>query len=114
MKRAKNRGKKDNVIYEKHHIFPQSIFGKNNNIVYLEPREHMIVHRLLWKYYGKLYGEDNFRTIKMLKAFWQMSHRKGVKISSKTYQKIKSEYILLRREEAKKWIDNPMKKQRIS
>ena len=32
---------------EKHHIFPVSIFGKNNKVVLLTGREHYIAHALI-------------------------------------------------------------------
>lgn len=38
---------------EKHHIFPISIFGKNNKIVVLTAKEHYIAHALLEKYISK-------------------------------------------------------------
>lgn len=53
---------------EKHHIFPVSIFGKNNKIVVLTGREHYIAHALLEKIYLKRYGLKDQRTYKMLCA----------------------------------------------
>ena len=34
---------------EEHHIFPVSIYGKNDRIVGLTPREQFLVHWLLYK-----------------------------------------------------------------
>lgn len=70
--RFKNRFK-NNGLWEKHHIFPQSIYGKNNNIVLLSPKEHYIAHMLLWKTCKKRYGEYHYRTYKMFYAFNTMS-----------------------------------------
>jgi hypothetical protein len=53
---------------EKHHIFPVSIFGKNNKIVVLTGREHYIAHALLEKIYLKRYGLRDQRTYKMICA----------------------------------------------
>ena len=57
---------------EKHHIFPKSIFGKNNRIVVLTGREHYIAHALLEKIYIKRYGLKDQRTIKMIYAHTYM------------------------------------------
>jgi hypothetical protein len=48
--KAQNRSKKTG-IYEEHHIIMRSIGGDNNieNLVLLSPREHFLIHFLLWK-----------------------------------------------------------------
>jgi len=51
---------------EKHHIFPVSIFGKNDKIVVLTGREHYITHALLEKICRKRYGNDHIFTEKMM------------------------------------------------
>lgn len=61
---------------EKHHIFPISIFGKNNRTVVLTAREHYISHALLEKAFIKRYGLDNIKTQKMIYAFWCMNSQK--------------------------------------
>jgi hypothetical protein len=53
---------------EKHHIFPVSIYGKNNRIVKMTYREHLLSHFLLWRICLGRYGKDNMRTRKMLKG----------------------------------------------
>ena len=58
---------------EKHHIFPVSIFGKNNKIVVLTGREHYISHALLEKIYLKRYGINNWKTKKMIFAYCNMN-----------------------------------------
>jgi hypothetical protein len=58
--------------YENHHIFPESIYGKNKSTVRLTLREHYIAHLLLWKYFKKRYGTHNYRTRKMAQAFYMM------------------------------------------
>lgn len=47
--RARQREKKENEYYEKHHVVPKCIGGSNdeNNIVELTLREHFFAHRLL-------------------------------------------------------------------
>ena len=49
IRRAKTRAMEGIEYTEKHHIFPISIFGKNNKTVKLTFREHYIAHLLLMK-----------------------------------------------------------------
>lgn len=53
---------------EKHHIFPVSLFGKNNRIVVLSGREHYIAHALLEKICIVRYGLEHWKTYKMSAA----------------------------------------------
>lgn len=75
MRKAKNRSVPPES-YEKHHVFPVSIFGKNTYLVKLTPREHYIAHALLCKIFIKRYGKKDQRSVKMIRAFWFM-HSKG-------------------------------------
>jgi hypothetical protein len=59
---------------EKHHVFPESIFGKNRFVVYLTAREHYIAHALLYKGLKRRYGSKDDRTRKMLYAWWRMNN----------------------------------------
>jgi hypothetical protein len=63
--------------YESHHIFPKSIYGNNNKVIYLTIREHYIAHKLLWKLFRKRYGVKDNRTRKMAMAFHFMIYGKG-------------------------------------
>lgn len=58
---------------EKHHVFPTSIFGRNDSTVFLTAKEHFISHFLLWKLCKKRYGINHYKTKKMHFAFNQMS-----------------------------------------
>jgi hypothetical protein len=72
-KKAKNRIEiLERKNYENHHIFPESIYGKNKNIVKLTLREHYIAHHLLWKFFKKRYGTNNHKTRKMAQAYHMM------------------------------------------
>jgi len=62
-------------ICEKHHVFPESIYGKNNYKVKLTPREHYIAHAILYKALTKRYGKMHWKTKKMGHAFWRMQFR---------------------------------------
>lgn len=83
MRKTKNRNLEESTYIEKHHIFPYSIFKINNGrytskyIVKLTAREHFVARHLLWKYYQKKYGDKDYRTKKMLYAFWQMKRLKN-------------------------------------
>lgn len=70
---------------EKHHIFPQSIFGKNKRIVRLTPRQHFVAHKLLHKIFLFRNGENSQRCHKMEKAFCWMQTRNCVKFNSRRY-----------------------------
>ena len=74
IRKADNRTPPDGYT-EKHHIFPKSIFGKNNRIVVLTAREHYIAHALLERICIKRYGDENWKTIKMMYAFSFMNSK---------------------------------------
>lgn len=75
---------------EKHHVFPKSIFGKNNRIVILTAKEHYIAHAFLEKIYIKRYGMRNKNTHKMIRAFFMMNNATSSSqqryINSKLYE----------------------------
>jgi hypothetical protein len=81
------------VYVEKHHIFPESIFGKNKFVVYLTAREHYIAHALLYKALIKRFGPDDARSIKMVHAFLNMHVKSPDHLeryfNSKLYEKLK-------------------------
>lgn len=62
---------------EKHHVFPESIYGKNEFVVSLTHREHYIAHLLLWKMCKNRYGVHNWKTRKMAIAFHMMVYCVG-------------------------------------
>lgn len=61
---------------ERHHIFPQKIYGKhgsgNKRCVYLTAREHYICHALLEKICIQRYGVFHWKTISMTNAHISM------------------------------------------
>jgi len=81
VKKAKNRIV-DLQNYEKHHVFPKSIYGKNDYVVKLTLREHYIAHALLCKIFIKRYGSKDRRSAKMIRAFWFM-HSVGPRQSAR-------------------------------
>jgi len=88
--------KKDTSIYtERHHIFPKSIYGKNDKIVRITAKQHFIAHFLLWKACKKRYGISHIKTIKMGYAFYHMtitSKSTQQRYTSRSYQIIKEWY----------------------
>jgi len=67
MSKAENR--EDLEIFEYHHVFPKSIYGKNKRVVKLTPREHYMSHAMLYRGFVQRYGFKDPRTIKMAYAF---------------------------------------------
>jgi hypothetical protein len=84
IRKAENRTPPEGYT-EKHHIFPKSIFGKNNRIVVLTAREHYIAHALLERICIKRYGVNHWKTIKMTLAHSGMKGNSGY-INSYLYE----------------------------
>ncbi len=83
----------DDTYTEKHHIFPISVFGKNNIVVKLTAKEHFVAHLLLWKDFRKRYGNKNLKTKKMLHAiFLMMASDNNKKNNSRKFSKLREEY----------------------
>ena len=76
IRKAENRSIVEGYT-EKHHVFPKSIFGKNNRLVILTAREHYVAHALLEKIYIKRYGLNRSSTHKMIRAFFMMNGVNG-------------------------------------
>jgi|688.fasta_scaffold240023_2 hypothetical protein len=68
---------------EKHHVFPVSIYGKNNFTVNLTLREHFVAHLLLAKAFIKRYGNNHYKTCKMKNAVHKIVYRLAKKIQGK-------------------------------
>jgi len=93
IRKAENRTPPDGYT-EKHHIFPKSIFGRNNRIVILTLREHYIAHCLLVKAFVKRYGVDNTNTKKMINALWCMSNKNKYS-NSHIYESLRKQVVEL-------------------
>lgn len=93
IRKAENRTLPEGYT-EKHHIFPVSVFGKNNRIVVLTAREHYIAHALLEKICIRRYGLHHYRTHKMIKAFWCMNNKmkESRYVNSHLYESLKNRY----------------------
>lgn len=80
MRIAENRPKDflKNQYYEKHHVFPQAIFGKNKRVVKLTYREHILAHYYIFKFFLNRYGEKDWRTIKMVTPLYYFLSRKEI------------------------------------
>ena len=87
IRKAENRTPPEGYT-ERHHVFPISIYGKNNRIVILTAREHYIAHCLLEKACIKRYGKNHNKSVRMSHAFWSMNSRK-LHINSTLYESSK-------------------------
>jgi hypothetical protein len=90
----------DYICYEKHHILPKCLGGKNEgyNIVLLTPKEHFICHKLLTYIY-----KDNH---KIICAFFMLVHRHSklkYKISSRDYEYLKKIFSISISQHMKEW-----------
>ncbi len=91
IRKAENRTPPESFI-ERHYVFPKGIFGDNNRIVLLTPREHYITHLLLEKIYIKRYGVSDKNTKKMTLACVMMKNR-SEKYNSHLYEQVRVRYI---------------------
>lgn len=71
--RAKDRVLSPDIYVEKHHIYPKSIYGQNQDLVKLTAKEHYIVHLLLWRGLRFKFGTKDKFTKKMAYAFNMMN-----------------------------------------
>lgn len=96
IRNAENRNwKRKNIQFyiEEHHVFPVSIYGKNDRIVGLTPREHFLAHWLLYKICIKRYGVRSNKTFSMGSAFAMMCVTNNLqerKYTSRQYEMIRN------------------------
>lgn len=99
MTSAKKRYTTSDVFYEKHHIFPKSIYGENGYIVKLTLREHYLAHKLLVK---MTTGKNKAKMV--CACFLMMDKNKDfLKINSKEYERMRTNFSDSRKEW---WKDN--------
>jgi hypothetical protein len=97
---TKKKAKEQGLYVEGHHIFPVSIFGKNKRIVYLTAREHYIAHALLERICIQRYGEEHWKSKKMIYAFWCLNNQKAKNtyLNSYLYEQSKLNFSILHSE----------------
>jgi hypothetical protein len=80
--------------YEKHHIIPKSLGGKDikSNLAILTPREHALAHRLLVRF---LTGTDKAKMIYALKSMVGYRNTNRQQLTSRQYDFLKKEYQTL-------------------
>lgn len=81
----RNPAELEGIYTEKHHVFPKSIFGKNNYLVELTFKEHIVAHHLLYKICSVRYGLKHKFTTKMayaLSCTLNISHRVGEELKT--------------------------------
>lgn len=95
-KRLVNRIDRSICYCEYHHIKMRALYPElendSNNIVALTAREHFIAHRLLAKWYQSEYGNNDRHYNAAVAAVWKLAICKNVKITARTYEKIKLEF----------------------
>ena len=90
---AKCRTLSNKTYFEKHHIYPKSIYGENKNLVSLTAREHYLVHLLLWQGLKYKFGSMDSNTKKMASAFAMLNRLITTnKYDSKLYSFLKEAY----------------------
>jgi len=92
MNKAKNRILDSNIKVENHHIFPKSIFRKNNLLVKLTLREHFFAHKLLIKMTKGKYKA------KMVIAAFKMAHniKNFISLPSCKYEDLRKDFSQLK------------------
>ena len=88
---AKSRGldkKKLEGYFEKHHVIPKCMGGKDedSNYVLLTAKEHFVCHHLLWK--SQLSNMQLFWSFKAM-AFWKRKSKSSIPITAKQYQELR-------------------------
>lgn len=96
---AQNRTLPPDTYKERHHIIPTSMGGlnKKSNIAWLTGREHFICHWLLMK---MTTGEDHWKMLnamRIMRAENKSQTRYNSTITSRVYEKLKTEYAELQR-----------------
>lgn len=86
--KSKQRTYNDEVYYEKHHIYPKSIFGKNKDTVILTAKEHFVCHWLLTKFTE---GEDKRKMLFALRGMSTTIYGRGIR-SSLEYNKARQAF----------------------
>lgn len=79
------KGKMKGKGFHIHHILPRALGGDDNgdNLAILTPREHFVIHHLLWKMHGG----------KMAVAFRFMCLNMDNTINSRTYEKLLAQVV---------------------
>jgi hypothetical protein len=117
--RCKTRKYNKDIYYEKHHIIPKCVGGKDNddNIVSVTAREHFILHHLLAKEYVKQYKDHKIAyniCAKLVAAFNKMCihHTDNRKINSRQFErarKLFSEFHPMKNTDTKNMVSEKLK-----
>ena len=111
--RAEKRNLGKDIYKERHHIVPKCLDPNSTNIVKLTAREHFLVHRLL----PKIISTSIYRQ-KLLYALWGMCNQNAknqnrISINSKTYEKVRQNYITSISGE-NHWMKDPERRKKMS
>ena len=96
---SKAAGRESSILYDKHHIIPQSLGGPDvpTNWIYLTPKEHLIAHHLLAKAYPDVELLQSGFNVKKVSLKYYSEYRWAVRLKDLTamieYAKNKNEII---------------------
>lgn len=85
----------DNEVYHHHHIYPKSIYGKNDNVVLLTVFEHCCAHYWLAKYYKSVGRLDDAK--KMFAAYVTLRKDCGISFDISGHKQFSHGQMLLQK-----------------
>lgn len=86
----------DNEVYQHHHIYPKSIYGKNDKVVLLTVFEHCCVHYWLAKHYKSVGRLEDAN--KMFAAYAHLRADCGISFDVSGHKQFSRQRMLLERD----------------
>lgn len=86
----------DNEVYQHHHIYPKSIYGKNDKVVLLTVFEHCCAHYWLAKHYKSVGRLEDAN--KMFAAYAHLRADCGISFDISGHKQFSQQRILLERD----------------
>lgn len=85
----------DNEVYQHHHIYPKSIYGKNDNVVLLTVFEHCCAHYWLAKHYKSVGRLEDAN--KMFAAYANLRADCGISFDINGHRQFNHRQVLLQK-----------------
>lgn len=86
----------DNEVYQHHHIYPKSIYGKNDKVVLLTVFEHCCAHYWLAKHYKSIGRLEDAN--KMFAAYAHLRSDCGISFDVSGHKQFNQQRILLEKD----------------
>lgn len=86
----------DNEVYQHHHIYPKSIYGKNDKVVLLTVFEHCCAHYWLAKHYKSVGRLENAN--KMFAAYAHLRADCGISFDVSGHKQFSQQRMLLEKD----------------